>query len=321
MRGERTGASPGTNMQFALLSALGIFFVADGHLNNSYLDIGGLIPYYSFHMQLFVFISGYFCREEQERFASYGIRKFKRLMLPYFAWNLVYGILAAFLRGYGFSFGDPVSLETLFAEPFRTGYQFILNHPAWFVPALFLVELADRAVTVLARPGMAKLAAREAAGDRTAARVKFLFYLLLGLGGIWISRHVGTDGFWLTLVRLLFLLPFYEAGIGQTEKPGIFRNHPAGRHGAGPAGASGDLRREPLPGFSGISVPVSLRLFGDRVLASGEPDSDPGRKGQFVHPLYGAQYLSDHDASHDGAFRHPHSFCALCQICGDFYRI
>ena len=111
MRGERTGASPGTNMQFALLSALGIFFVADGHLNNSYLDIGGLIPYYSFHMQLFVFISGYFCREEQERFASYGIRKFKRLMLPYFAWNLVYGILAAFLRGYGFSFGDPVSLE------------------------------------------------------------------------------------------------------------------------------------------------------------------------------------------------------------------
>ena len=153
MRGERTGASPGTNMQFALLSALGIFFVADGHLNNSYLDIGGLIPYYSFHMQLFVFISGYFCREEQERFASYGIRKFKRLMLPYFAWNLVYGILAAFLRGYGFSFGDPVSLETLFAEPFRTGYQFILNHPAWFVPALFLVELADRAVTVLAESG------------------------------------------------------------------------------------------------------------------------------------------------------------------------
>lgn len=232
MRRERTEASSGTNMQFALLSALGIFFVVDGHLNNSYLDIGGLIPYYSFHMQLFVFISGYFCREGDEDFVSYGVRKFKRLMLPYFAWNLVYGILAAFLRGYGFSFGDPVSLETLFAEPFRTGYQFILNHPAWFVPALFLVELADRAVTKLARAGMAKLAGREAAGDRTAAhgmektlgsrenagtrtaaRAKFLFYLLLGLGGIWISRHVGTDGFWLTLVRLLFLLPFYEAGI------------------------------------------------------------------------------------------------------------
>lgn len=26
------------NMQFAVLSALGMFFVVDGHLNNSYLD-------------------------------------------------------------------------------------------------------------------------------------------------------------------------------------------------------------------------------------------------------------------------------------------
>ena len=190
MRGERTGASPGTNMQFALLSALGIFFVADGHLNNSYLDIGGLIPYYSFHMQLFVFISGYFCREEQERFASYGIRKFKRLMLPYFAWNLVYGILAAFLRGYGFSIGDPVSLETLFAEPFRTGYQFILNHPAWFVPALFLVETADRGLSALLPPGL-----------RAGSLGRLILYLALGLGGIWISRNVGTEGFLLTLVR------------------------------------------------------------------------------------------------------------------------
>lgn len=48
------------NMQFAVLSALGMFFVVDGHLNNSYLDIGGLFPYYSFHMPLFAFISGYF---------------------------------------------------------------------------------------------------------------------------------------------------------------------------------------------------------------------------------------------------------------------
>ena len=32
------------NMQFAVLSALGMFFVVDGHLNNSYLDIGGLFP-------------------------------------------------------------------------------------------------------------------------------------------------------------------------------------------------------------------------------------------------------------------------------------
>ena len=122
MRGERTGASPGTNMQFALLSALGIFFVADGHLNNSYLDIGGLIPYYSFHMQLFVFISGYFCREEQERFASYGIRKFKRLPTLPGIWFTVFwprscgdtafplGIRSAWRRCLRSPFGRGISL-------------------------------------------------------------------------------------------------------------------------------------------------------------------------------------------------------------------
>ena len=48
-----------TNIPFCLLSVLGIIFVVDGHLNHSFFDIGGLIPYYAFHMPLFVFISGY----------------------------------------------------------------------------------------------------------------------------------------------------------------------------------------------------------------------------------------------------------------------
>ena len=189
------------NMRFALLSALGIFFVVDGHLNNSYLDIGGLIPYYSFHMQLFVFISGYFCHSWEEGFLAYEKRKCKRLLLPYFGWNLFYGLLAAFLRGYGFSFGEPVTAWNLFAEPFCTGYQFILNHAAWFVPALFLVETADRGLSALLPPGL-----------RAGSLGRLILYLALGLGGIWISRHVGTEGFLLTLVRLLFLLPFYGAG-------------------------------------------------------------------------------------------------------------
>ena len=202
MRGEAhpqpapsAAESQPTNMQFALLSALGIFFVVDGHLNNSFFDIGGLLPYYSFHMQLFVFISGYFCREDGRGLVSYGIKKCRRLMLPYFAWNLIYGLLAALLRSRGFAFGEPVTLWTLFIEPFCTGYQFILNHAAWFVPALFLVELAHRI------------------GRRTAGEWPLLLVsLLLGLGAIWTAKHVGTEGFLLTLVRMLFLLPFYCAG-------------------------------------------------------------------------------------------------------------
>ena len=239
MRGEAhpqpapsAAESQPTNMQFALLSALGIFFVVDGHLNNSFFDIGGLLPYYSFHMQLFVFISGYFCREDGRGLVSYGIKKCRRLMLPYFAWNLIYGLLAALLRSRGFAFGEPVTLWTLFIEPFCTGYQFILNHAAWFVPALFLVELAHRGLAELAHWAQARQAqtelahraqawrARQAQGEpahrigrRTAGEWPLLFVsLLLGLGAIWTAKHVGTEGFLLTLVRMLFLLPFYCAG-------------------------------------------------------------------------------------------------------------
>ena len=47
------------NTQFCLLSATGIFMVVDGHLGGScFLDIGGLLQYNFFHMQMFVFISG-----------------------------------------------------------------------------------------------------------------------------------------------------------------------------------------------------------------------------------------------------------------------
>ena len=66
----------GFNMQFCILSALGMFFVVDGHLNNSYLDIGGLVPYYSFHMPLFAFISGYFYKKGSEhRLGAYTKKK------------------------------------------------------------------------------------------------------------------------------------------------------------------------------------------------------------------------------------------------------
>ena len=132
------------NMQFAVLSALGMFFVVDGHLNNSYLDIGGLFPYYSFHMPLFAFISGYFFRPGSEAgLRAYAKRKAVRLLGPYMVYNLVYGIITQFLHGAGFAFGGSLNLHNLFIEPFMTGHQFEYNLAAWFVPALFLVEMAN----------------------------------------------------------------------------------------------------------------------------------------------------------------------------------
>ena len=88
----------GINMQFCILSALGMFFVVDGHLNNSYLDIGGLVPYYSFHMPLFAFISGYFYKKGSEhRLGAYAKKKIIRMLGPSF-WHFPAGIRADGLR-------------------------------------------------------------------------------------------------------------------------------------------------------------------------------------------------------------------------------
>lgn len=185
------------NAQFCILSALGIIFIVDGHLNNSYFDIEGLLPYYSFHIPLFAFISGYFYRPGSEmELWNYGKHKFRRLMVPYFLWNLFYGILAWVLRGLGFGFGEPVSLWNLLAEPFLHGYQFILNHAAWFVPALFLTEMA--------------FAITKRVVKNTWLHMGLCF--LMGLAGIFISMHWGTQRLLLTAVKIMFLLPVYGAG-------------------------------------------------------------------------------------------------------------
>nr|MDE7049100.1 acyltransferase family protein [Lachnospiraceae bacterium] len=121
--------------ELRILSAIGIILVVAGHLGYNLFDIGGLFPYYSFHVFIFLFVSGYFYRREaEERIGRYLIGKCVTLLLPYFVWNLFYGILSNLLHGAGFSIGETLSLRGLFLSPFLDGHQFMYNFPAWFVP-------------------------------------------------------------------------------------------------------------------------------------------------------------------------------------------
>lgn len=141
------------HVTFGMLSALAIIMIVAGHAGYDILTVGGLFPYYSFHVPLFLFISGYFYREEEEKAPFlYLKRKAKRLLLPYFAWNLIYGLLAWGLRAFGgFSMGEPISLKSLFLDPFLSGYQFIYNFAAWFVPVLFIIEGMNLCMRVILR--------------------------------------------------------------------------------------------------------------------------------------------------------------------------
>ena len=207
------------NTQFCLVSATGIFMVVDGHLGGScFLDIGGLLQYNFFHMQMFVFISGYFYKGCQEGIIRYGVRKFRRLMIPYFIWNLIYGLTAQVLRTHGFAFGAPVNFVTLFVEPFRMGYQFVLNHVAWFVPTLFLVELVNAVLEKGIHKGFIRLSSYWEKALYYEAYIRTGLYLLISWAGVCISRTIGTEGFMLMAVRVLFLLVFYGMGNLYREK-------------------------------------------------------------------------------------------------------
>ncbi|MCM1386827.1 MAG: acyltransferase family protein [Bacillus sp. (in: Bacteria)] len=54
------------NMTFCILSGIAIVMIVAGHVGYNILTVGELFPYYSFHVPLFLFISGYFYKEEEE---------------------------------------------------------------------------------------------------------------------------------------------------------------------------------------------------------------------------------------------------------------
>ena len=71
------------NMTFCILSGIAIIMIVAGHVGYNILTIGDLFPYYSFHVPLFLFISGYFSREEEEEHPlAYCKKKVKRLLVP-----------------------------------------------------------------------------------------------------------------------------------------------------------------------------------------------------------------------------------------------
>lgn len=186
-------------MTFGILSGLAIIMVAAGHLGYDIMTVGGLFPYYSFHIPLFLFISGYFYKESaKEHPIAYIVRKIKRLLLPYLAWNLFYGLAAFLLRTRGFAMGEDISLQTLFLAPFLHGYQFIYNYASWFVPVLFIIEIMNLLMRLIARrfPEWLYLAAS----------------LLVGMAVVYLAIGGHVWGYYKMPGKILFLFPCFQMG-------------------------------------------------------------------------------------------------------------
>ena len=75
-----------SNKKFMLLSAIGIFMVVDHHTFTAFNILGDFLPYNSFFMPMFVFISGYFNKVNgSTNLWTYFVKKVKTLLVPYTA--------------------------------------------------------------------------------------------------------------------------------------------------------------------------------------------------------------------------------------------
>lgn len=195
------------NMTFCILSSLAIIMVVAGHLGYSILTLGELFPYYSFHIPLFMFISGYFYRESEEVHPFLYIKKkVFRLLVPYLIWNLIYGIIAAVMRAYGFTMGEAISFRTLFIEPFLHGYQFIYNYASWFVPVLFIVEILNLSARLILRK------------VKKTEWIMLVGSLIVGIVTVQLAIGGHVWGDYKAAGRILFLFPCYQMGRFYHEK-------------------------------------------------------------------------------------------------------
>ena len=190
------------NKAFGVLSGIAIIMIVAGHAGCDVLTVGGLFPYYSFHVPLFMFISGYFYRDEnEEKPFAYCKKKIRRLLVPYLIWNVVYGIVAWVLRFAGFTMGNEISIRTLFIEPFISGYQFIYNYAAWFVPVLFLIEMMNLLMRLILKKLHLCYEGLILAGT-----------LIVGMAVVWLAIHGHVWGPYKTPGRILFLYPCFQMG-------------------------------------------------------------------------------------------------------------
>lgn len=191
--------------RFKLLYAIGMIIIVAGHMEHRGFSLAfELFPPYAFHLGLFVFASGYLYKENStDNPGKYILKKAKQLLLPLYLWNFFYAVVITVLSYAGFSFGSPVTLKTLLISPLTDGHQFGFNLSGWFIVPLFLVQVLNMLIRKLC--------------DKLHIRINEVLYFLgsmaLGIFGVYMASLDYNTGLWLSLVRLLYFVPFYSLGI------------------------------------------------------------------------------------------------------------
>lgn len=202
----RENNSENVNLQFKLLSAIGIIIIVSGHCYHGGISLAyEWFPTYSFNLALLVFISGYFYKpKHEEHFLQYIWKRTKRLVIPAYLWNIVYGLFVLLMSNFGYTIGGKVNLYNLFIMPFVDGEAFKYNLGSWFVYPLFCVCVFNVLFRRLLK--LIKL-------DKEY--LIMVIYLFVGIIGIQLSINLPATekkGLLLLALRTMFFLPCFQFG-------------------------------------------------------------------------------------------------------------
>ena len=212
-----------SNKKFMILSAIGIFMVVDSHTFTCFNIFGNFMPYNSFFMPMFVFVSGYFNKvDSSTKLWPYFIKKVRSLLVPYTGISLtVFGIQQLISR---IKLGDEMT-------PLPSGYfAYVLDRivtigsfgaiaeATWFVISLF--------VTLMVYAILKKLLHRI-----WNSYVMLALFMAAHIFVVYLAKNTDPNALMYLLVPLkcLFLLPFLEMGV-------IYREHVEKKHTNLPAG-------------------------------------------------------------------------------------
>lgn len=191
--------------EFKILYALGIIFIVMGHCHGGGISIfNEFLPFYSYHLALFIFASGYFYKlGSEENIKNFIIRKTKKLIIPLYLWNIFYAFLIQALKIFDFFPNVHVNLHSLFVDPITNGHQFVLNLSGWFVIPLFMIHVFNIIIRKIFSVFNIKI----------NEFLYFTFCLILGFLAVYLSSHGYNKNWFLVLDRMLYFLPFYSLGI------------------------------------------------------------------------------------------------------------
>lgn len=211
-----------SNKKFMLLSAIGIFMVVDSHTFTAFALFGSFLPYNSFFMPMFMFISGYFNRVGSDTgLLKYIWKKIRTLLIPYTLISLIVFGIQFLMDWYKLGVVPPYPdgyLKYMLDRVITVGSPYALVTPMWFVITLF--------ATLLIYAVIKKFLGR--IWNSYAALTVFLGLQILA---VYLAKNTDPEAltYYLLPLKVLFFLPFLELGI-------IYRDHLEKKHSSMPAG-------------------------------------------------------------------------------------